>query len=162
LDGELAALALLDEAEASERGERAPLDRFGGGAERLVRGVDQTQNAQGGVGQRGKDLGQTRPLGVVTVLVPPAVLDEVQAVFYLPVVANVGLQPTRRNATRVEAGGKITTFTREQRAGRTHLAIDTEHDLAMRKVQTLADIVGNFQVEPQSAGFDLAPFFSVT
>jgi hypothetical protein len=138
------------------------LDSLSGGSERLVRCVDQTQNAQRGVGQRGKDFGQARPLGVVTVLVPPAVFHEVKAVLHLPVVANVGLQPARRDPIRLKAGGKIAAFTGERLTGRTHFAIDTKDDLAMNKVQTLADIVGNFQVEPQSAGFDVEPLFSVT
>jgi hypothetical protein len=137
------------EAEPPDGAERAPLDGLSGGSERLDRCVDQTQNAQGSVGQRGKDLGQARPLGVVTILVPPAVFHEVKAVLDLPVVANVGLQFARRDPVGGDAGGKIATFTREHlTTGRTHFAIDTEDDLAMSKVQTLADIVGNFQVEP--------------
>jgi hypothetical protein len=139
------------------------LNSLSGGAQRLGWGVDQTQHAQGSVGQRGEDLGQARPLGVMPVLVPPAVFEEMKAVFHLPVVANVGLQLARRDLARIEAGGKIAAFTRERlAAGRAHFAIDTEDDLTMSKVQALADIVGDFQVEPQSAGFDMEPLFSVT
>jgi hypothetical protein len=71
----------------------------------------------------------------VTILVPPAVFDKVKAVLHLPVVANVGLQSGRRDPVWVEAGHTIATFTRENfTTGRTHFAIDTEDDLAMRKV----------------------------
>jgi hypothetical protein len=72
------------------------------------------------------------------------------------------LQPARRDPARIKAGGKIAAFAGEQLTRRTHFAIDTEDDAAMRKAQTLADIVGNFEVEPQSAGFDMVPLFSVT
>jgi hypothetical protein len=154
---------LADEAEALERGERAPLGSFSGSSERPAGFVDQTQNAQGNVGQRGKHLGQARPLGIVTILVPPAVFGKVKAVFDLPVVANVGLQLARRDPIRGEAGGKIATFTRENcTTGQTHFAINPENDLAMSEVQTLADIVGNLQVEPEPAGFDIEPLFSIT
>ena len=71
----------------------------------------------------------------MTILVPPAVFDKVKAVLHLPVVANVGLQSGRRDPVWVEAGHTIATFTRENfTTGRTHFAIDTEDDLAMRKV----------------------------
>jgi hypothetical protein len=46
--------------------------------------------------------------------------------------------------------------------GRTHFAIDTDGNLAMGKVQTLADILGVVQVDPQPAGFVVKPLFSVT
>jgi hypothetical protein len=39
--------------------------------------VDKTQNAQCRIAQRSKRFGRTGPLGVVTVFVPPAILDEV-------------------------------------------------------------------------------------
>jgi hypothetical protein len=99
----------------------------------------------------------------VTILVPPAVFDEVKAVFDLPVVANVGLQFGRRDGSRVEAGHEIPALVGENlTVGRSHFAIDTDGDLAMRKVQTLADILGVVQVDPQPAGFVLEPLFSVT
>ena len=81
-----------DKTEALQGGQWAPRGSLGGGAEGLACGVDEAQNAQGGVGQRGEDRGQARPLGIVTIRIPAAVLDEVKTVFDLPVVANVGLQ----------------------------------------------------------------------
>jgi hypothetical protein len=125
--------------------------------------VNQAENAQSSVGERGKGLGQARPLGVVTIFVPPAVFDEVKAVFDLPVVANVGLKLGRRDRSRVKAGDEITAFVEENlTVGRTHFAIDTDGNLAMGKVQTLADILGVVQVDPQPAGFVVKPLFSVT
>jgi hypothetical protein len=125
--------------------------------------VNQAENAQSSVGERGKGLGQARPLGVVTIFVPPAVFDEVKAVFDLPVVANVGLKLGRCDRSRVKAGDEIPAFVEENRTvGRTHFAIDTDGNLAMGKVQTLADILGVVQVDPQPAGFVVKPLFSVT
>jgi hypothetical protein len=125
--------------------------------------MDEAKNAQSSVGQRGEDFGQARPFGVVTILVPPTVFDEVKAVFDLPVVANVGLQRGRRDRGRVKAGHEITALVGENLTiGRTHFAIDTEGDLTMGKVQTLADILGVIQVDPQPAGFVMEPLFSFT
>jgi hypothetical protein len=125
--------------------------------------VDEAKNAQSGVGQRGEYLGQARPLGVVTIFVPPAVFDEVKTVFDLPVVTNVGLKLRCRDRGRIEAGHQIPAFTGDNlTVGRTHFAIDTDGDLAMWKVQTLADVLGVIQVEPQPAGFLMEPLFSVT
>jgi len=125
--------------------------------------VKQAKNAQGGVGERGERLGQARPLGVVAIFVPPPVFDEVQAIFHLPVVADVGLEFTRRHRCRVEAGQEIAALVEQQPTiGRMHVVIDAESDAAMRNIQTLADIVGVNQVDPQPAGLAAGPFFSVT
>jgi len=72
-----------------------PLDAFGSGPEGLVRRTQQAKNRESGIGKAGKHLGQAGALGVVTVLVPPAVLDEVEAVFHLPMAADVGVQLPR-------------------------------------------------------------------
>jgi hypothetical protein len=99
----------------------------------------------------------------MAVLIPPAIFDEVQAVFHLPVVANVGLQRGGGDASRVKAGGEIATIVQENLSlGRADFTIDTEDDLTIRKVQTLADIRGVIQVEPQPPRFTIEPLFSVT
>ena len=49
--------------------------------------MDDVKNAESIIGQRGKAFGQTWPLGIVAILVPPAIFDEMQAVFHLPMVA---------------------------------------------------------------------------
>ena len=158
-----AILTLPDESEAKEGAKRGPLDRFGSGSERLACCVDEAKNAQRGVRERSKDLGQARSLRVVPILVPPAVFDEVKAVFDLPVAANVGLQLGCRDGGRVDAGHKIPALVGENLAfGRTHFTIDANGDCAMRKVQTLADILGVVQVDPQPAGFVMEPLFSAT
>ena len=66
-----------EKTETVESGQRIPLDRLGGGSQRLCGFVHEAENAQGSVRQRGEDLGQARPLGVVAVFVPPTVFDEV-------------------------------------------------------------------------------------
>ena len=67
----------------------------------------------------------------MTILVPPAVFDEVKAVFDLPVAANVGLQLGCRNGSRVDAGDKIPALAGENLAfGRTHFTIDANDDFA--------------------------------
>jgi len=74
-------------------------------------------------------------LGVVAIFVPPAVLDEVEAVFYLPMIANVGLQFRGRDGGRIEAGREIAAFGKQNLTlGRTHFAIDAEDDLTIGKV----------------------------
>jgi hypothetical protein len=99
----------------------------------------------------------------MAVLIPPAIFDEVQAILHLPVVANVGLQYGGRDATGVEASREIAAIVQENLSlGRAHFAIDTEDDLAIGKVQTLADIPSVIQVEPQPSGFAIEPLFSVT
>jgi hypothetical protein len=152
-----------EEAQTAERGQREPLGSIRNSTEGLARSLDQTENTQGGVGQRGKDLGQARPSEVVTILVPPTVFGKVKAILDLPVIANVALQAARRDPIRIKAGAKIARLTRTHpNAGRTHFTVHTENNLAIREVQTLADVVGNLPVEPQPAGFDVVPLFSVT
>lgn len=69
--------------------------------------MDEPKHAQRRIGQRGKRFRQARPLGVVTVFVPPAILDEVQAIFHLPMAPDVGVKLGRRDRTRVEAGYEV-------------------------------------------------------
>ena len=98
----------------------------------------------------------------MAVFVPPAILHEVQAIFHLPMPANIGVKLGGRDAARVEAGHEIPAFLEENRTGRrTDFPLRTEEDFALRNVQTLAQILGIAQVEPQSAGFAAAPLFSV-
>ena len=86
-------LTLSDKTEALEGGQWIDVNTLGSGSERLAGFVNEAENAQGSVRQRGERLGQARSLGVMTIFVPPAVFDEVEAVFHLPVISNVGLQP---------------------------------------------------------------------
>lgn len=98
----------------------------------------------------------------MTVLVPPAVFGEVKRVLDLPVSANGRVQLGRRDRGRVDTGHEIPTLVLEHFVnGGTQLAIDANADLAIRKVQTLADIPSVVEVEPTSADFGVEPLFSV-
>ena len=78
-------------------------------------------------------------------------------------IARVGLQARGRDGARIETGDEVSALAGEDLAvGRAHFAIDAEDDSTGRKVQTLADILGVVQVEPEPAGFVVEPLFSVT
>ena len=89
-----------------------PLDLLGGGSEGLSGEMNQPENGQSGVGERSKHLGQTGSGGVVPILVPPTVFDEVQAVLHLPVAANVLLEIGGRDGVGIQAAHEIPTLAR--------------------------------------------------
>lgn len=120
------------------------------------------KNAEGSIGQRGKAFGQARTLGIVTVLVPPTVLDEMQAVFHLPMIAHIRLKPSGRDRSRIETGGEIAAIARKNHAVvRSHFTINAQRNAALGKVQTLAEIIRRVEVEPKPAGFAVTPLFTV-
>ena len=96
------------------------------------------------------------------VFVPPAIFDEVQAVFHLPVAANIHMKRGGRNRIGVDTGYEVPTVVEQESAvGRTYFTVGTDGDLAARKVQTLTDIGCVVQVDPKPASFPLVPLFSV-
>lgn len=139
------------------------MDAFGGCPKGFARGMDQAEDGQSGVGQRGERLGQAGPLGVVTIFVPPAVLDEMEAVLHLPVAANVRLEFTRRDRLGRQAGDEVAAFAGKERALRaTHFAIHADADPAAGNLQMLLDVRGVVEVDPKPARFLIQPLFSVT
>jgi hypothetical protein len=125
--------------------------------------MDEPKHGQGGVSQRREAFGKTGTFGIVTVFIPPTVLDEVQAVFHLPVPTNIGVKSGCRDRAWIEAGHEIAAIVEKKLAGRrTDFPIGAEQYLAVGNVQTLAQIVGIAQVEPEQAGFAATPLFSVT
>jgi len=125
--------------------------------------MNQAEDGKSGVRQRGERLGQAGPLGIVTILVPPAVFHEMQAVFHLPVAAHVRLEFTGCDQVGVQAGYEVPAFARKKLAlYRAYFAINADSDLAARYVQTLPDIFGVVEVDPQPTGLLVAPLFSVT
>ena len=139
------------------------MDPLGGCSKRFAAGVDKAEDGQSGVGEGSERLGQAGPLGVVTVFVPPAVFDEMEAVFHLPVVANVALEFFRRDFTGIQAGHEVPAFAGKELVFRaTHLAINTDGDLATGNVQTLPDMLGVVEIDPKPARFLIKPLFSVT
>ena len=139
------------------------MDPLGSSSKRLVAGMDQAENGQGSVRQRCERLGQAGPLGVVTIFVPPAVLDEMETVFHLPVAANVTLEVFRRDRAGFQAADEVPTFAGKKLAlGRSHFTIDSGGDFASRNVQTLSEIVGVVEIDPKPPRFSTEPLFSVT
>ena len=138
------------------------MDAFGGGPKGFARGMDQAEDGQSGVGQRGERLGQAGPLGVVTIFVPPAVFDEMKAVFHLPVAANVRLEFGRPDQIGIQAGHEVPTFAGKKLAvGRAHFPICTDGDLATGYVQMFPDMLGVVEVDPKPTRFLMEPLFSV-
>jgi len=124
--------------------------------------MDEAKNAQGGIGQSGKAIGQAGTFGIMTIFVPPTVLGKMQAVFHLPMVAYIRLKPRGRDHARIETGGEIAAVARKNRTlARPHFAIDAQGNTAPGKVHTLAEIVGRVEVEPKPAGFAITPLFTV-
>ena len=139
------------------------MDSFGGCPKRFAWRVNQAEDGQRSVGQRSEHLGQAGTLGVVTIFVPPAVLDEMKAVFHLPVAANIALEFTRRDRIGIQAGHEVPAFAgKKLTTGRTHLAIGTDADSATGNVQMLPDMLGVVEVDPKLARFLIEPLFSVT
>ena len=139
------------------------MDPLGGCSERFAAGVDEAEDSQGCVRQGSERLGQTGPLGVVTIFVPPAVLDEVKAVFHLPVVANEALELFRRDRIGIQAGHEVPAVTgKKLTAGRANFTINAGGDLTAGNVQVLSDILGVVEVDPKPPRFLIEPLFSLT
>jgi hypothetical protein len=49
----------------------------------------------------------------VAVFVPPAILDEVEAIFHLPMTPDVGLKFGRRDRARIEAGNEVPALVKQ-------------------------------------------------
>ena len=65
--------------------------------------------------------------GVVAVLVPPAVLQEMETVFQPPVVADVSQQVRGSDSIGIEARHEVPHVVREQlAAGRANFTVDTQ------------------------------------
>jgi hypothetical protein len=116
--------------------------------------MDQSEDGESGVRQRSERLGQAGPLGVVAIFVPPAVLDEMEAVLHLPVATNVCLEFTRRDGIGVHAGHEVPAFAGKECPFRgTHFAINSQRDLATGNVQMVPYMGGIVEVDPKPAPF---------
>ena len=93
-----------------------PGDVVGGGSDGLGAIGSEAMDREGGVVQRCQAGRQAGPSRVVTIFVPPAVLQEVQAVFQSPMLADVLQQFRRGDAIRIEAGNEVTHVMREHDA----------------------------------------------
>lgn len=125
--------------------------------------MDKAEDRKSGVRQRRERLGQTGPLGVVTILVPPAVFDEMEAVFHLPVTANVRLEFRHGDRIGTQTGHEVSTFAGKNLSLRaTHFTIDSDGNLAAWDVQTVPDIVGIVEIDPKPTRLFMKPLFSLT
>lgn len=139
------------------------MDAFGGCPEGLAWGMNPPEDGQSGVRQGGERFGQAGPLGVVAIFVPPAVFDEVEAVFHLPVATNVCLEFTGRDRIGVQAAHEVPAFAGKEHPFRgTYFAINTQRDSATGNVQMLPYVVSIIEVDPKPPRFLVKPLFSVT
>ena len=74
--------------------------------------------------------------------IDPAIFQEMQAVFNLPMTANIAQQIGRRYLIRVKTGDVVTHIVRDDLAvGRAQLTIHAQRNLAARQIQRLANVV---------------------
>lgn len=105
---------------------------------------------------------QAGPLGPMAVLIPPAVFGEVQGILNLPVIADCFQQLDRGYAARITAGEKIARVVLGNGPIRgDDVAVDAQRNATTGKAQSVTNVVGIFQVEPQPPPIYAAPFFSV-
>ena len=82
---------------------------------------------EGGIVDRGETGGEAGPPGVMAVFVPPAIFQEVQAVFHAPMVADVPQEVRGGNAVGIEARHEIPHIVRQDFAtGGANLAIHAQ------------------------------------
>lgn len=106
-------------------------------------------DGEGGVVDGRQTGGETGPPGVVAVLVPPAILHKMEAVFQSPVVADVPQEVRRGDAVRIEARDEIPHVVREQlAAGGANLTINAECYPATAPGERFAEVVGVLEVDP--------------
>ena len=107
----------------------------GGGSDGDVGVRAEPVDRNGRVVDRGQTGGQAGAARVVTIFVPPAVLDEMKAVFHLPVATNVRLKLTRRDRIGIQTRHEVTAVAGKKRSVRaTHFAIKTQRDSATGNV----------------------------
>lgn len=138
-----------------------PGDVVGSGSDRELVGAECTERDDGGGGELREPFrhaGAARPMSV---FIPPAIFDEEQTILDLPVRAHGGQELARGDALGIEAGEKITRVGGPHCAVRgDHVPINTQRNLRVGKVQSLAKVTGIVQVEPQPAAIEAVPFFS--
>ena len=82
---------------------------------------------EGGVVDGRQAGGESGPPGVVTILVPPSILQEVQAIFHAPMVADIPQEVRGGNAVGIEARHEIPHVVRKDfTVGGADLAINAQ------------------------------------
>jgi len=134
---------LSDEAEDLEALAWIPINVIGVGAE-WFRGVaEEAEDHGGGGGEVSQPFREARPASPVTVLIPPAVLDEEDAVFDLPVIAHRGQQFVGGDRTRIDAGQEVARVGEPHRAIVSgDIAVHAQGNLTAGEAERFADVSG--------------------
>jgi len=123
--------------------------------------AERAEGDDGGGGELREPLGDAGAAGPMAVFIPPAIFDEEQAVFNLPMGAHRGQEFARGDTIGIKTGEKITRVGGSHRAVRgDHVPINTQRNLRSGEAQLLTKVTGVVEVEPQSAAIEAAPFFS--
>ena len=86
---------------------------------------------------------------MVAVLVPPAVLQEVESVLQPPVIADIPQEVCGGDAVGIEAGDEVPHVVRKNFAvGGANLAIHAQRYAAAAPGEPIADVVGVLEVDP--------------
>ncbi len=98
----------------------------------------------------------------MSVFVPPPILDEMQAVFHLPVAATMAEQVRGSRFLRVNARNEKACFEGKNCIiGVADNSINTNRDAAVREIQLLAYEFSILQIAPEAAFVGQAAFFSI-
>lgn len=85
----------------------------------------------------------------MSILVPPAILQEVETIFQPPVVADIPQEVRGGDVVGIKAGDEVPHVEREDFAGGgANLAIDSQCYAATGQMEGFADVVGVLQVDP--------------
>ena len=119
-----------------------PGEVIGGGSDREIGVGEEPMDGEGGVAD-GRHAGrEAGPAGVVAILVPPTVLQEVQTVLNPPMLADMPQQVGRSDLIGIEAADVIAHVVHNHASlGRAELAIDAQHNLTAREAECLPDIM---------------------
>ena len=98
----------------------------------------------------------------MAILVPPAVFDKVQPILDAPMASNQPHQPFRAHLVRRQAGDQVAGFLTGRGSRDADLEVDPQVQLDTGESGRLSDVINLVAVEdPELAGMDLAPFFSL-
>ncbi len=100
-------------------------------------------NGEGGVVDRRHASRKPRSPRVMTILVPPAVFQEVQAVFNSPVLANVPQEICGGYLLGIEAAHVVTCIVQHDfTIVCAQLSVDTQTNLTTGKIERFPDVIG--------------------
>lgn len=98
----------------------------------------------------------------MAVLVPPTVLEKVQAVLDPPVIADMTQELSRSDPIGIEAGDEVSyVMTNKPPVPGRDQTVHTQRDAAGWEGELVPVVRAVFQVAPQATSFAAAPFFSV-